>query len=316
MNEHFAYLRNSIEKNSSDPVGEKSLHGLVKELNAITGLYWIVCSWKLLESIAEDLPEDSNEMHARFKHIFKTLVSQERVIVPNEDGGLLRSYSLVQLSLMLGTQQTEVKRVSSETILMLENFFMTKSFPFWFDMRSLYCLLGILKLTGQQVPSEICSWLSEWITSSQAPLGGFGSNPKGEPHSGYTFCAVSSLIMLGHSSVFHQDRLFAWLRSRLSPRFNGRPGKPSDSCYVWWNCATMKNLGSLESEIFSKIEGILMTNFSTRGGGFSKYPSVRIPGDDSSVHGKQDADLFHTFLAICAIALFRNRVDSVTVLPI
>lgn len=314
--QHFEYLRNSIESNQSEQGGQKSIHGLVKELNAITGLYWIVGSWKLLESLADDPPKDTDKMNAKFKYIFNSLIRDRRVIIPNEDGGLLRSYSLVQLSLMLGTQQDEVKRISSETVLMLEKFHQSKTFPFWFDMRSIYCLLGILKSTKQTIPPEIRSWLSEWILSCQSILGGFGANPKAEPHSGYTYCAVSSLIMLGHGCVPNQQRLVAWLRSRLSPRFNGRPGKPSDSCYIWWNCATLRNLRSdLSESAMMDVETKLVSNFSSSGGGFSKYPSVPIPDDDSSVHGKQEADLFHSFLGFCSLALFRNIIDSICVLP-
>jgi geranylgeranyl transferase type-1 subunit beta len=153
-------------------------------------------------------------------------------------------------------------------------------------------------------------------------LGGFGANPAAEAHGGFTFCAVASLAMLGEQ-VPRKDRLHVWCKARLFPRFNGRPGKPSDCCYVWWICGSLWNLGSPDIISESQIEGIeeiLVRNFVVpETGGFSKYPSVPIDGDESSIHGKQSADLFHTFLVICSLALMRpggGVIDSECVVPL
>ena len=311
----FEYLRTTLASSSSRG-DERSMHGQVKRLNAVTGLYWIVGTWKLVESL-DRTPPDSVEMHAKFACIFKKLLESTKLF-PKEDGGLLRCFSAVQLSVMLSLGHAEISRISSATLDMLGEIFTVKKFPFWFDMRSMYCLVGILKLTNQldTIGAEQRLWLRDWIYESQAILGGFGANPKAEAHGGYTFCAVSSLRILGYE-VPRQDRLLAWCKCRLTPRFNGRPGKPSDSCYIWWICATLKNIEKIKICEKEKIQKILWENFFVHnGGGFSKYPSIPIPGDDQSVHGQQDADLFHTFLGITSIALFQNKIDSLCVLPL
>ena len=271
----------------------------------------------------EELPADSADMKNRFIKLFNSISTRQK-FVPNEDGGLLRCFSYLQLATMiLPEDENQSEDIAEATIEALQNFFITRKFPFWFDMRSMYCLLGILKLSNRmnKVSREIREWLIEWICDSQSVLGGFGANPKAEAHGGYTFCAVSSLLILEQPNIPRKDLLMAWCQSRLGPRFNGRPSKPSDSCYIWWICGTLNNFGHDEiiDQKSEKIEKILWEHFyvdNSGGGGFGKYPSVPIPGDPSSVHGKQDADLFHTFLAICSLALFRNKIDSVLVLPL
>jgi len=318
----YLYLGRILESSESAS-SEKSIHEIVKKLNAMTGLYWIVCSWKLIDVLKSDDDDRSGgndplkkeSMNAKFRSVFESLLMNHK-LVPNEDGGLLRCFSAIQLSEILGFQHREIERIATETVDMVTQICTTKSVPFWFDMRSMYCMLGILRISKnleQNISTECRIWLRDWIYQSQTILGGFGANPKAEAHGGYTFCAVTSLVILGQE-IPRKDRLVAWCNSRLSPRFNGRPGKPSDSCYVWWIMATLKNLGTtVDTE---KIEQILWKHFYTDQGGFSKYPSIPILGDNQSIHGKQDADLFHTFLVIASLALFRNKIDSVCVIPI
>jgi len=329
LNQTLEYLEAILVKSAAtDEETEfpSTIHGLVKKMNAMTGLYWIVCSWKLLEKL---ISSRQDGMDKKFEKIFFKIFSDKNFpIRVNEDGGLLRSLSAIQLIHILGLGGSHASIISSigdEAIEFLTDSCTKKKWPFWFDMRSMYCLIGILNLADRMhavLASERLEWVAEWILSSQAVLGGFGANPNAEPHGGYTFCAISSLRMLG-IEIPKKNRLEVWFQARLNPRFNGRPGKPSDSCYVWWICASMINSGCfLEVDKMGVIEGLLNENFFVpETGGFSKYPSIPIAWDESSVHGIQSADLFHTFLTIASLALFEGIrrgnpiLDSLTVIP-
>ena len=64
---------------------------------------------------------------------------------------------------------------------------------------------------------------------------------------------------------------------------------------------------------FEKMNRFLNHHCLVPSGGFSKFPSV--PLDDDSVHGPQEADLFHTFLSLASLALMNDQIDPATVIP-
>ena len=191
--------------------------------------------------------------------------------------------------------------------------------PIWFDIRSLYCLLAVLELTNalDTISPGTVDRMVKYVESAQSVLGGFGAGPQAEAHAGYTFCAVSTLRILGRD-IPRRSSLIAWLRKRMD-QCNGRPGKPRDSCYLWWTSAALTSIGDSDhvQENKDSILRFLHGHCECDGtGGYSKFPSVPVEGDSTSVHGKQSPDLFHTFLAIATQALLAGHIDPLTVLPV
>lgn len=326
VEKHFQYLIEVVRgkgDNKQEERGKPSLHAIYVELNKLAGMYWIVCSAFLLERMQPGLPGLS-QLKEKFNHQLNESIEKE--VVLDELGGPLRVLSFVQLVELLRGENVEEKQAIYDKIvkLQIKNFFekyinhsIEKNLPFWFDMRGVYCLCVMLKLTGMltELNLEQREALLLYITKSQNILGGFGAKPGSEAHGGYTFCAVASLKIL-NAEVPNQHRLTVWLKQRLG-EINGRVGKPRDSCYLWWVGATLINM-SCDQIVRSEketIENFIAVNcYCPETGGFSKFPSI--PVDEKSVHGKQDPDLFHTFLGIATHALLSGCIDPVTVLPV
>ena len=105
--------------------------------------------------------------------------------------------------------------------------------------------------------------------------GAIGQGPGLESHGGSTFCAVASLVLMNelHNvlSKCQLDRLRRWCLMRQNDGFQGRPGKPSDTCYSFWIGATLQ---LLEFNQFSDPEENRKFVFSTQdtiSGGFGKF---------------------------------------------
>jgi hypothetical protein len=292
MEQHVKYLLSQITKKQSHSE-IPHLEEMYKQLNKVMGVYWIVCGLRLLRY------EISAEMKVR---IFDIISSKDHIIDPAMHNGLLRGLSVVQTSTLIGMGEELRDRIGAQTVNFLNRNF--ESLPFWFDMRSIYCMVSILTLTNRisEISPEARNKTVDFIHSSQAILGGFGARPRSEAHGGYTFCAVASLSILGEP-VRLKDRLVKWISTRLS-QMNGRPGKPRDSCYVWWGLGSLKNLKEDISDKRDLIDEIL-SDFQVTEGGFSKLKNSNEP------------DLFHTFLAIASISLLDNEgcIDASTVLP-
>ena len=317
---HLDYLMSLMAKKGGESKQSASLHDMYVELNRLAGMYWIVCSCCLLGRLAPKLEYKVTRIKEKFNQQLKM-----EAVVFDELGGPLRTLSFVQLVELLIDSESERQEIYRESIIPQLIEFIAKyiqspletHLPFWFDMRGIYCLCVCLLLTGQlEAVSDIHrSCLIDYIYRSQAILGGFGARPHSEAHGGYTFCAIATLQIL-KASVPNSGRLSVWLSKRLA-EMNGRLGKPRDSCYLWWIGASLINLGKGEVVLVenkSQIELFLRNNcFVPDSGGISKYPSI--PWDDKSVHGKQDADLFHTFLGIASLALMAGLIDPITVLP-
>ena len=236
------YLESLIAK-WSRPRAHDSLHAIHVDLNASTGMYWLVSSWVILERLSGGQTDAVMAEHMR-EFVLKQIDTHGNFRL-DEHNGFLRTLSLVQTVLMLFEEGNPVReellnRVGTDTLTFVEAHF-PQNIPFFFDMRGMYCLVLILRLSGHFgcLLQAHRDFILDYVFRSQALLGGFGAGPASEAHGGYTFCAVATLKLLG-ASVPHENRLLVWLGVRLS-QFNGRPGKPRDSCYCWWVGATRAN---------------------------------------------------------------------------
>lgn len=144
-----------------------------------------------------------------------------------------------------------------------------------------------------------------YILSCQNYDGGFGDKPGDESHAGLTFCAVASLKL---ANALHRidKRLVSYLAKRQTELggHNGRPNKDTDVCYSFWVLCSTAILGIEVSEQYKTAvrEYLLGPGYDDLLGGFVK------------VAGEQ-ADPYHTALALCALACLEGKFDPVLALP-
>lgn len=320
---YLAGLLSTEAKKMNEPV---TLHDLYVELNKLAGMYWIVCACKLIEK--SDQTIDMSNIAEKFNQQVNSVLDTTDPLPPfDEVGGPLRLLSLAQVVELTDVQTSKkiafyTNHVKPQIFNFLNKYVSVENcienhLPFWFDMRGIYCLTVLISLSDSlgELSHTQRKGLLDYINRSQVILGGFGSSPGAEAHGGYTFCAVAAIRLLG-GEIIKPGRLFLWLSQRLD-EMNGRVGKPRDSCYIWWIGATMINIGRGDAfkariEILKKF---LNSNcFCSDTGGISKYPSI--PVDQDSVHGKQNPDLFHTFLGIASLALVEGTINPLHVLPL
>ena len=82
-----------------------------------------------------------------------------------------------------------------------------------------------------------------------------------------------------------------WLAERqaVDGGLNGRPDKPTDTCYAWWVLAALRIIGR--------------TDLIDRDGAIAFVLSRQCEEGGFSAHAGRRADLFHTHFAIAALAV-------------
>lgn len=102
-----------------------------------------------------------------------------------------------------------------------------------------------------------------------------GQGPGLESHGGSTFCAVASLYLMNELdnalSKDQLDKLKRWCLMRQTDGFQGRPGKPPDTCYSFWIGATLDMLGVAWMIDPTENREFLLSTQDTRIGGFAKF---------------------------------------------
>lgn len=76
-----------------------------------------------------------------------------------------------------------------------------------------------------------------------------------ESHGGTTFCALAALEMSDQLDVLSEatrEKIIRWLIFRQVDGFNGRPNKPTDSCYSFWIGASLKILNAFHLTSFQE----------------------------------------------------------------
>nr|XP_022333798.1 geranylgeranyl transferase type-1 subunit beta-like isoform X1 [Crassostrea virginica] len=143
------------------------------------------------------------------------------------------------------------------------------------DMRFVYCA------------ACICYMLNDWsgidqekavefIQKSQSYEGGIGQGPDLEAHGGSTFCAIAALALMNKLETCFTPKRFRqlqrWCICRQQTGFQGRPNKPTDTCYSFWVGATLKLIDIYHLTNFECNRGFLMETQGSITGGFSKWP--------------------------------------------
>lgn len=187
------------------------------------------------------------------------------------------------------------------------------------DPRCNYMAAGVFKSLGAEpelvrrivnIPMALA-----FVLSTINYDGGMGQSLGAESHAGLTFCGLASLdIFLAYEDkrlgeVYNWEKTVAWLArrqinpgdSRWDPEeaggFNGRTGKPADTCYAFWVSASLNIIhpGSANQLIDTTaaeryILEVVQQNII---GGFAKLEG-------------ENPDQLHSYLGIAALSVMRS----------
>ncbi|KAL3523800.1 hypothetical protein ACH5RR_016634 [Cinchona calisaya] len=169
------------------------------------------------------------------------------------------------------------------------------------DLRFLFCAVSICFMLGNWSGMDR-EKAKEYIISCQSYDGGFGLIPGSESHGGATYCAVASLRLMGFIEddllskitspcIIDVPMLVDWSLQRQAGDggFQGRPNKPTDTCYAFWVGGVLKILGAHKFIDENGLRRFLLT-CQSQYGGFSKFPG-------------QLPDLYHSYYGFCAFSL-------------
>lgn len=201
------------------------------------------------------------------------------------------------------------------------------------DLRFSYIAVSILYILGCRTVEEFDRFIDvnkllEFISKRQCDFGAYGED--GEPHAGYTSCALSTLHLLKKldtlPKVFKNDTI-EWLIMRQVSNegcmsfqdglnesydladyggFQGRENKFADTCYAFWCLNSLKILTGNKWKHLVKTQ--LVENYLTDTtenklvGGYQK-------------NNESDPDLYHTCLGIAAMELIHDNFDGPLCIP-
>lgn len=166
------------------------------------------------------------------------------------------------------------------------------------DIRFAYCVVLSLDLLDYRLSGAESERVGRWIRRCQAAEGGFGQRPGCEAHAGHTFCAVAALKLLGMNDDYDVEACVKWLKRRVllpdCKGCNGRPGKPADSCYVFWVMGALHMLGEVPTSSdwldTDGLEEFIRLCYDEEVGGLSPNPDC-------------PADPFHTFFGLAGLSI-------------
>ena len=161
------------------------------------------------------------------------------------------------------------------------------------DMRFVYCACAVCYILDdwEGINKDL---IERFILDCQTYEANFGLSVGMEGHGGATYCAVSSLYLLGKiGDLPRKEELVEWLVMRQGRGFQGRIGKAEDTCYGYWIGFTLKILGA---ERFINYEGNLefYRECESPIGGYSKYPGIH-------------PDPTHSYLGLCCVSLLGEK---------
>ncbi|KAI9907384.1 hypothetical protein PsorP6_004785 [Peronosclerospora sorghi] len=161
------------------------------------------------------------------------------------------------------------------------------------DMRFVYCACAVSYILDDWSGIDLDAMV-RFINSCQNYDGGIGLTASAESHGGAVFTAIASLMLSGRIVQLksEQSELLRWLVFRQQKGFQGRCNKTPDSCYAFWNGATLALLGKHSLvNVSSCKEFIYSCQFPF--GGFSKYPDT-VP------------DVMHSYFSLAWLSIAAN----------
>ncbi|CAI7996354.1 Geranylgeranyl transferase type-1 subunit beta [Geodia barretti] len=217
--------------------------------------------------------------------------------VPCDTAHVAMTYTALAVLIMLGDDLSRINRSaisrSLRNLQREDGSFQSMPFCGENDMRFVYsasCVCHILDdWSGIDVEKAV-----QFIRRSQGYDYGIGQMPHLESHGGSTFCAVASLSLMGRlDSAFSPEErrgLARWCLRRQVTGFQGRPNKPSDTCYSFWIGASLELLGWFQYVNKEWNRGFLLSTRGKMVGGFAKWP-------------ESHPDPLHTCLGLAGLSL-------------
>lgn len=199
------------------------------------------------------------------------------------------------------------------------------------DPRCNYMAAGIL--TALETPPATVKVIVsidqavKYVLSTLNYDGGLAQQPGNESHAGLTFCGLASLsLFLAFDdrvldSVNDWTKTVRWLARRQivepDPRwddevdemlggFNGRTGKPADTCYAFWVSASLEILKTGLSQ--QLLDGAAADNF------ILGYAQARYLGGLAKIKGVPP-DPLHSYLGLAAISIMDTEARKSNGLP-
>eukprot|EP00830_Metopus_es_P014650 TRINITY_DN396_c0_g1_i1.p1 TRINITY_DN396_c0_g1~~TRINITY_DN396_c0_g1_i1.p1 ORF type:complete len:403 (+),score=55.73 TRINITY_DN396_c0_g1_i1:95-1210(+) len=176
------------------------------------------------------------------------------------------------------------------------------------DVRFIYCACCISSMLNDFSGIDIDKAVNS-IIKCQHYNGGFGWVEGAEAHSGLTFCSVAALKMMDAlHKIEKRDALVEFLFSRNNIGWNGRIGKDPDTCYSFWNTATLSILGFDIEAMIDKSATINFLFSCFKGEtGFGKLLISRV------------GDVVHTLYSLATLSFFPEfglaKIDPILAIP-
>ena len=138
------------------------------------------------------------------------------------------------------------------------NFHNSLNIDLW-SLRSALTVASILNLINfDDIDNDpLTKGVVEYIKNCQNYEGGLGPEPFCEAHAGYTYCGVSTLVLLNKLNEIDVNALLRWLVNRQMTKeggFNGRTNKLVDSCYSFWTGAIFNLLTMADKKYYFEDE--------------------------------------------------------------
>ncbi|KAM7476424.1 hypothetical protein LguiB_023667 [Lonicera macranthoides] len=103
------------------------------------------------------------------------------------------------------------------------------------DVRACYTAISVASILNI-LDDVLVHNVGNYILSCQTYEGGIAGEPGSEAHGGYTFCGLSTMILINEANRLDLAGLTDWMvfRQGLEGGFQGRTNKLVDGCYSFW----------------------------------------------------------------------------------
>ena len=184
------------------------------------------------------------------------------------------------------------------------------------DMRGTYCAIAVASLLGV-LTKELTHGVADYVLSCITYEGGIAGDEGGlEAHGGYGYCGLATLGILSRflgSEFFTErkeklDKILWWVCQRqmsIEGGFNGRANKLVDSCYSFWQGASLVILRDLFE--FARLP--VGTNFWLNQEALEKYIVCACQCESGGLRDKpgKNPDYYHSCYALSGLAVVKGQ---------
>lgn len=119
------------------------------------------------------------------------------------------------------------------------------------DVRACYTAISVASVLNI-LDGELVHDVGNYILSCQTYEGGIAGEPGSEAHGGYTFCGLTTMILINEAHRLDLPSLIDWVafRQGVECGFQGRTNKLVDGCYSFWQ-------GDVLALIIQKLSSIV-----------------------------------------------------------